>query len=349
VNVPPVAPVRAARFLAWIGALAIALPFLSLTPYMAEGTELARVRNALIFDWTAPQDFNWTPANRPPDFLVDLEPASPQFEEIVQRLRLQQLPSDWERARALAGHLLGSHAPLIGGGVQSNLSTTYEAIVGAGRGYCADFVLVFRALSGAAGIPVRAWAFSFDGFGGYGHVLPEVWDRQAQRWLVLDVFNNNYFVRLGRSEPLSGLALRQMLLQEPDMIELRRIDPSLRPGYEEDAKALAYYRRGRDEWYLWWGSNPFTFEGGWPYRWLLLFSRPIAQLTAIADGVHPRIRPVLSASNLPQIRDMERLRLHLKVATVSGFVGFLCLVWGAVLMYGAASIQRKWMGFFNVR
>jgi hypothetical protein len=57
----------------------------------------------------------------------------------------------------------------------------------------------FTGLAIAAGIPVRAWAFSFDGFGGHGHVWVEIWNRQLERWQLLDVFNNYYFVGIEAS------------------------------------------------------------------------------------------------------------------------------------------------------
>ena len=250
------------RTLVWAGVLAIVLPILTLTTHFTSGTELARVRNALIFDAHKPQNFDWTPATRPSDFLVDETPVDPYFAAVAERLHLAALPSDWDRAKAIASHLLSSHPPLMGGAVQSNLTGTYEAMVGEGRGYCADFVLVFRAIASAAGVPVRAWAFSFDGFGGHGHVVPEIWDRATGRWYVLDIYNNNYFLRAGSSVPLSASEFRKALLESPSQLRLLRIEPQQPPGYVSDEKVLAYYRRGLPEWYLWWGNNPFTYEGG---------------------------------------------------------------------------------------
>jgi Transglutaminase-like superfamily len=314
------------RYLVTAGIIAIVLPILTLMAHLTSGTELARVRNALIFDADKPQLFDWDPSTRPSDFLVDQRAPDPYFTGVVRRLRLAELPTDWERAKAIASHLLSSHPPLLGGAVQSDLTGTYETIVGTGRGYCADFVLVFRALAGAAGIPVRAWAFSFDGFGGHGHVLPEIWDRQAGKWYVLDIYNNNYFVRAGTSVPLSANEFRELLSNEPRKLQLLRIEPRQPPGYVDEDKVLAYYRRGLPEWYLWWGSNPFTYEGAPPYRWLLPVSRPAAQLTAILRGVQPRIRPLMTPNNRAQIESIEFLRLHLELAALSMLAGVLLLI-----------------------
>lgn len=303
------------------------IPLLSLMPFLTSGTEVARLRNALVFDSSGAQDFHWTPDTLPRDFLLDTEPPDPYFVAVVRRLRLEALPTDWERAKAIASHLIGSHPPLLGGAVQADLTGTYEAIVERGEGYCADFVLVFRALAAAAGVPVRAWAFSFDGFGGYGHVWPEVWDRQARAWHLLDVYNNNYFVRTPTSAPLSALAFRQTLLDEPDKLRVLRIDAGQPPGYVHEEKLRAYYRQGLPEWYLWWGNNPFTYEGAAPYRWLLLAARPAAQALAMAGGVHPGIRPLVTAQNAPRIEAMNRLRVHLWVAGISMLAGLLGLLW----------------------
>jgi transglutaminase-like putative cysteine protease len=313
------------RRLFWAGVLAIIVPVLTLTTHLTSGTELARVRNALIFDADRPQDFAWTPSTRPKDFLVDRGDPDPYFVAVAERLHLAALPSDWDRAKAIATHLLSSHPPLMGGAVQSNLTGTYEAIVGQGRGYCADFVLVFRALASTAGVPVRAWAFSFDGFGGHGHVLPEIWDRSAGRWYVLDIYNNNYFVGADGSTPLSASEFRRMLLDEPSELRLLRIAPRQPPGYVDEEKMLTYYRRGLREWYLWWGNNPFTYEGGSPYRWLLPVSRPAAQLTAIVEGVQPRIRPLRTPDNQAQVESIEFLRLHIELAALSVLLGLAFL------------------------
>ncbi|MBV9892159.1 MAG: transglutaminase domain-containing protein, partial [Rhizobacter sp.] len=137
-------PISTRRLLC-AGILTIIIPILTLTTHLTSGTELARVRNALIFDVGKPQDFDWTPSTRPHDFVVDSAEPDPYFVAVAERLHLAALPSDWDRGKAIASHLLSSHPPLVGGAVQSNLTGTYEAIITQDRGYCADFVLVFRA------------------------------------------------------------------------------------------------------------------------------------------------------------------------------------------------------------
>jgi transglutaminase-like putative cysteine protease len=203
-------PLLARRAVGLIAAVAIILALASLLPYLSSGTELARARNALTYNVATAESFAWTPAAWPADFLRDEGPPDPYFAAAVRSLNLEALPTDWDRAVAIAAHLLGSQPKLTGGPIQSDLRDTHRRIVERGEGYCADFVRVFQAMAGAAGVPVRAWAFSFDGFGGHGHVWPEIWNRQVGAWQLLDVFDNYRFVDDGRT--LSALQLREALL-----------------------------------------------------------------------------------------------------------------------------------------
>ena len=161
---------------------------------------------------------------------------------------------------AISAHLLtASGKPLGGGAIQADLRTTLRRIEERGDGYCADYVRSFSALALAAGIPVRSWAFSFDGFGGHGHVIPEIWNRQASRWQLVGVFNNlAYLDRKG--EPLSAMEFRAQLLEGRTDLQFQTLVPSARPGFVHPEKIRNYYDRGATEWYLWWGSNPYSLR-----------------------------------------------------------------------------------------
>src|SRR5690606_30495889 len=108
-------------------------------------------------------------------------PPSEHFTEIVSENGLVIPDDDWQTALNIGRHLLSGVATHggSGGAVQAGLSETYRRITEKGEGYCGDFVDSFTALATTAGLFTRAWAFSFDGFGGHGHVLNEVWDRHA--------------------------------------------------------------------------------------------------------------------------------------------------------------------------
>jgi transglutaminase-like putative cysteine protease len=311
----------------WAFALSIAaivLPPLTLLPYIVSGTEAVRARNSLDFVVASEADLDW-PATKPPeDFDLESGPVDPFFAEQVRRMDLAALPTDWSRALAISRLLLQRAKPDEGVPILADLHTTYRRIISQGDGYCADFTRVFRALATAAGIPVRAWAFSFDGYGGHGHIWVEIWNRQAERWQLLDIYNNVYFVE-GDSGPLSALDLRRALLAGSPTLQMRPLDPAARPGYVHPEKAWAYYRRGLDEWYLYWGNIPFTYENAWVVRTLGPVSRAAAQLGAVIQGIQPEPHLLATPANRATIAALQRLQWHIVAVVLVMLAGLLAL------------------------
>jgi hypothetical protein len=305
---------RGCRVCLWVGTLVMVLSMLSLLPYLGSSTEVVRMRNALLVVDGPASDFDWSPATRPTGFDLDSAPPDPKFVDVARRLQLDTLPDDWARAVAISQHLLTGSETLAGGPIQSDLNTTYRRIVEYGDGYCADFVRVFNALAGAAGIPVRSWAFSFDGFGGRGHVFPEIWNRQLQRWQLVDVYNN-YAIVGADGRPLSALEFRRALLEGTANVRLLALAASARPGFIHEEKAWEYYLKGAPEWYLWWGEQAFAYDRAWAVRTFDGHSRSLAQMGAIVQGVHPRIRILSTSQNAPQVAAMHRLKVHLLAVT----------------------------------
>ena len=301
----------------WIGAAVLGLSVLSLAPYATSATDVVRMRNALLVVDGPSSDFDWTPATRPAGFEIDSVPPDALFAGAVRRLQLDALPDDWARAVAISEHLLTSSKTLVGKAIQADLDTTYRRIVERGDGACADFVRVFSALAITAGIPVRSWAFSFDGFGGHGHVVPEIWNRQLGRWQMVDVFNNYAMVDMN-GRPLSALEFRRALLDKSTTVQLVPLVASARPGYIHEEKAWAYYRNGAPQWYLWWGNQAFAYDSAWNVRTFEGVSRSLAQFGAIVQGVHPRIRVLATAQNAPQVAALQQVRLHLLI--VAGLI-----------------------------
>jgi hypothetical protein len=318
---------RTARWLGWtlvvsVASLAVAVALLA--PRFTSSTELVRMRNALLLR-DVPVDFAWTPDAVPKDYKRELGPPHPAFAAVVRDLRLDALDSDWDRALAIGRHLLSSAGEHSGGPIQADLQTTYRRIVDNGQGYCGDFVDVFTGLALAAGIPVRAWAFSFDGFGGDGHVFNEVWDRGARAWRMIDVFNNYYFTR-GDGPPLSALAFRDALEAEAADLRIHRVHPGAPVRFRIEAKAWSYYRRGTPEWYAWWGNNVFTYDRSPLVQALGPVSQSLAQLASIESGVHPGIRVVPTPGNAAQRKAMTGLRIHLLVVLALSIVASFVLV-----------------------
>lgn len=309
----------------WLSLAVLVLCVLSLAPYLTSSTELVRMRNALVLIDESSTGFEWTPLNVPPSFLQERGPADPFFVDVADRLGLAALPDDWARALTISRHLLGSSPVLLGGAVKSDLRGTYRRIVGSGEGYCGDFVDVFMAIALAAGMPVRSWAFSFDGFGGDGHIWPEIWNRQLGRWQLVDIFNNYYYFETV-GVPLSALEFRQALLSNSPQLKLAPLYPGARVGWSIEEKAWRYYRRGLPEWYMWWGNNVFTYDRALLVRTFSGVSRSLEQLGGIAQGVFPPVKLMVTEANRDQASALWRLRFHLFVAAcvcVLAFVAFL--------------------------
>jgi hypothetical protein len=317
---------RGRRWLVGLAVAAIVVPLGTLTPYALHGTEMVKLRNAALLAPGLGPDFDWAAPPTPPGFLVDNPPYDPIFAGLAQRLGLSALPNDWERALAISRHLLAAHDPLVGGGIQADLHTTYAGIVDAGAGYCADFIRAFMAVASAAELPIRAWAFSFDGFGGDGHIWLEIWDRQAARWRLLDLYNNYYYVEAGSDEPLSAKAMRERIARDDPGIAFRRIEPAARVGWIHEDKARSYYRKGLDGWYLFWGSNVLDVERSTSFRLLNPLSFRLAQVATVFEGVQPTIRPLLSETNRSQVEALQRLRTRMLIAVASALAGALLLV-----------------------
>ena len=317
------------RWSGWISLFVLLVSLLSLTPYLGSSTELVRLRNALMLREGISPDFAWTPANVPASFLQERGPVDPFFIQVVQQLRLAELSDDWARAVAISRHLLSSSPVLRGGAIKSDLRGTYQSVVVQGHGYCGDFTDVFVAIAMAAGIPVRTWSFSFDAFGGHGHVWPEIWNRQISRWQLVDVFNNYYFVDTG-TMPLSALTFRRALSSGSPQLRLATLDPRARPGWAIESKAWAYYRRGLPGWYMGWGNNVFTYDQSRSVKLFSGVSSSLEQLGAIAEGVHPPIRLLADDENQAQVQAMWRLHRQLLflawLVPVAALVFLVCLL-----------------------
>ena len=235
-------------------------------------------------------------------------PPSADYAAIVRSLGVEQMQLDWDKARTLAAHLV-EHAD-DKGPIQSDPSTTYRRIR-EGYGYCADYVKAYLGLAHAAGLFGRQWAFSFDGFGGHGHTFVEVFDRQRERWIFVDVFNNFHAIDGSSGELLAALDFRDFAAGHRDAASMRP-NGSGRPGFIYEAKALEYYRRGVPEWYMWWGNAVFSYYAHPLVRAAGRMSRWLAYVASIVVGVQPTIRIYPVPENREQTRRMFGLRRRLR-------------------------------------
>jgi hypothetical protein len=252
------------------------------------------------------------------------------FVEAAGRLGLADMSSDWDKVTAISQHLL-SNPHLVGTPVQSNLRDTYRHIIDSGTGYCGDLTRVFMAFAITAGIPVRAWSFSFDGFGGDGHIWPEIWNRQLKRWQLVDIFDNYYFFEKA-GMPLSALEFRRAMLSNSTQLKLAPLYPAARVGWPIEEKAWRYFRRGLPEWYMSWGNNVFTYDRAFLVRTFSGVSRSLEQLGGIAQGVFPPVKLMVTEVNRDKANALWRLRMHLLIvawfATLAALAALTCWVAG---------------------
>lgn len=86
----------------WTSLIVLIGALLSLAPYLTSSTELVRMRHALLLVDSPDGGLDWTPATLPADFLLERAEPYPVFAEVVDRLGLKAMPSDWDRALAIS-------------------------------------------------------------------------------------------------------------------------------------------------------------------------------------------------------------------------------------------------------
>jgi len=285
-------------------------------------TEAVRLRNALRLQPSRDEDFTWRPPHFPPGYAVEWRRPCAEFIDIVASLGLDAMPGDWEKALVLAGHL--SERTEYRGPIRADPLSTYRAIR-AGHGYCADFVKVYLVLAHTAGLVARQWSFSFDRFGGHGHTIVEIFDRERRCWLLLDVFNNFHVIDAASGEPLGALEYRDALLGRRGAAIMRANGPG-RPGFIHEHKALDYYRRGIDQWYMVWGNAVLSYYSHPIVRWSGRVSHWLAHLAANVVGAQPHIRIYATPANVKWIEDMFTLRRRLRGLACALFLLLIALV-----------------------
>lgn len=306
---------------------------LSLIPHLSPSSELVRLRHALQLS-SQPLDARWPglPA-MPEGFLTDSPPYPEPFVAFVRQHEGDE-PEVWMRSTRLAAALIPDRGLRRQGAIQSSMTATLHRIQEYGEGYCGDYADVFAGLATVAGIASRRWSFSFDGFGGHGHIFNEVWDPVRASWLMLDL-QHNFYPADQAGQPISALEFRQ-LLQSEQSVNLRLIDEAASFGFLTEQAARDYYRRGLNGWYMTWGNNLFEQDRLLLARWLAPVHRALEQLAAITSGRVPEIRLMQSEHNEAQVRRMQHLKMRLQVIVIG--TGGLLLV---VVIQLMRSISRR--------
>jgi len=295
---------------------------LSLIPYLGSSAELVRLRNALLLD-AAPLDASWAGSGFPHDFRMDSAPFPQSFVAFVQTHSGQAIHGDWERSVSLASALIPDRGQRRAGAIQSSMTQTLERIMARGDGYCGDYADVFAGLMSVAGIQSRRWSFSFDQFGGHGHIFNEVWDAPSSSWRMLDL-QHNFFPANPEGIPLSALQFRSAILSG-DRVSLLPIDQAAAFGFKTNEDAIGYYHRGLQGWYMTWGNNLFEQDRVWAANLLAPLHRALEQLAVIFSGKSPGIRLMVDEHNHDAADRLLALRHRLLL------ISLLILLFGAAV------------------
>lgn len=313
---------------------------LGLLGYLASlsfpSSEAVRLRNALLVDAAPASAFEWTPDSMPPDFKTDRGAAGALFARIAQEQGFAGEQSEFLRALKIARHVrepMTKFGPIFG-----DLEVTYRQIQN-GDGYCADATDVFLALSRAAGLHARQWGFSIDQFGGKGHAINEVYDRQLRQWIYLDVFFNYYLVDAQTERPLSALQVRAALQGKEFNAKIVPIVASRPVDFNYDRR-LRWFRSGAEHWFLWWGNNVESLDqkssiGRLSNAMPAVLARAIEQFRGVALGVYPHMRVVETPLNEDDLSAM--LALKKKLLFAAGTVSVLAVL----LLAQAAAAWRR--------
>lgn len=310
---------RSPTFYVWIASLVVLLTAASwLALKTHDARDLVKFRNAMLVEVGPPDVFDWRPANRPADFHEEHAEAPPEIRAAVTAaVGSEARNSEFLTALDLARHLAKNHqrgsSPIKKSTVES-----YREIVGKGQGYCADFTQVFNGLAHAAGLEVREWGMSFEGYGGNGHAFSEVFDRGRDQWVFVDSFYS-FYVTDHTGRPISASELRDRLLTGSTDLHVEPIVAE-KFGFKSPERALDYYRRGAASFYMWWGNDVFTYDSNAVLA-RLEASRALQQLAGVALGVQPSL--MLAAGHF-QTQGLFELRLiqGLLVALTAGMTVF---------------------------
>lgn len=277
-----------------------------------------RVRNALIATVGDAQDVAWAPQDAPQAFRRETVPAPALLQNAAHAATQHVVAAGGntlDRALALAAHLRTSGAP--GGGLKTDTTSAYRAIVAQQGGYCADYTQVMNGLGHAAGIPVREWGMSFDDYSGDGHAFSEVYVAALGQWVFVDSFYSFWVRDRASGRPLSVLDLRRALLSLPADATMGAVDLEVVPItsrgilFADDAMALDYYRRGLAQVFLYLGNDVFSYDRHPLIGLLRPLPSSVEQLAAIAAGVHPRLLVLRDEFNTDAVSRLVNLRTRL--------------------------------------
>jgi hypothetical protein len=305
--------------------LAAAASLLYLGLQVDSSQDLVLLRNAVIAEVEPGGAHDWTPGSIPSDYLAETLPTPEPLERFAMEASGgSNRVDDFETAVSLA-RALGQNRKRGRGPIQDDTVTALERITTEGAGYCADYTQVFGALGRAAGLSVREWGMSFDGYGGDGHAFNEVWDRSRGKWLFIDSFNS-FFVTDIRGQPLSATEIRKALLDGTSSeLQVVPINPA-KFGFKSPERALDYYGRGAPRFFLVWGNNVLSYDAAPAVKAFSGVSRSAEQVAGIVLGLQPKLVISRDFADPEAVGELMRLRLVMIVFLLASVVAGVALL-----------------------
>jgi len=135
-------------------------------------------------------------------------------------------------------------------------------------------------------------------------------------------------------ELLSALEFRDRLLHDQEDIDVFPIVKN-RFGFKDRDHLLEYFDRGKNQFYLWWGNNIFSYESHPIVKLTGKISRSLEQLSAIAIGVHPTIKIIKTKDNKLMVEDLLSLKKILY------FIAISAILLGMLLIYQIWNLWRS--------
>jgi hypothetical protein len=153
---------------------------------------------------------------------------------------------------------------------------------------------------------------------------------------MIDAFNGFWVRDSSTGRPLGALEFRDRLrLSDPlSTVELVRLRPPP-ASYRDEHRMIAYYQRGVEQFYLWWGNNVFDYDLHPLVRAGARSSRSLEQLAAMTVGIHPRIRIPLTPANGGMVAALEQTRTRVTALGIACVVLVIALVWVSTMWWRA--------------
>ena len=266
-----------------------------------------RVRASWIARLGEPEDFGWNAGSPPADFLVETTPATPAFVEAMR----DAAGSDLEDAALAVRHIATFFRP-DREAIQRVASRTLREMRETGIAYCSDVSQVFVGLAHARGLFAREWSVYFGAVGGSAHSFNEIFDRQRNKWVMVDAQIAFVPLRASTGEPLSFLEFRELLATRRER-EIR-IDFLGTTYFSTPAEVFAFYRPGLHRTGLTWGNAEFSIENGAISRRVGPLSIRLEQALRILVGSFPALVVLpteLATSELTELRAVRTRSLTL--------------------------------------